>query len=257
MKVVLIEDEAPTLRLLQSTLKRVAPEVVVVQSFDEVEAAANWFKDHPYACDLAFMDIRLSDGLSLEIFSRARVEVPVVFVTAYDEYALEAFNTNGIAYLLKPVDDEQVAMAISKFKRLTAGGTEMMLGYRRQMESLLQQLQPERQYRQSFLLYHRDKMVPVKTAQLAWIHTENELCKARSRDGHTYVMEGSLEKIMEQLNPDDFYRVNRQYIVNRNAIEELQFYFNGRLSLVLSPPAVERVLVSKARASDLKHWLNH
>ena len=256
MRVVLVEDEAPTLRLLKNTILQVAPQTQVVKTFSQVSTSVDWFNTNPEAYDLVFMDIRLSDGLSLEIFSKSPVNAPVIFVTAYDEYALEAFNTNGIAYLLKPIDEEQVKGALEKLESLTAKHPGRSDSYQNQIDQLIQQLIPKQQFRRSFLIHHRDKLIPLKTGILAWIYTQNETCKAQSKDGHSYIIDGSLEKIMEQLDPEDFYRANRQYIVNRNAIEEVHFYFNGRLALQVTNPPKERILVSKARAAEFKAWMD-
>ncbi len=254
MKVIILEDEAANLRLLKGTLERIDPTIEVVNTFGDIKNAVEWLKENPEAFELAFFDIRLSDGLSLQIFSQVEIKAPVIFVTAYDEYALEAFNTNGIAYLLKPIDEEQVQKALDKHKKLALPNSETI--DEGAFDNLIKALTSKQSYRQSYLIHYKDKLVPVKTSSIAWINTEHEICKAKSFDGITYTMDGTLEKIMEELDPYKFYRANRQYIISRDAVEEVHFYFNGRLSLNITHAPKERILVSKAKAAEFKDWMN-
>ena len=258
MRVVIIEDEAATMRMLTKTIEGVSPDVQVVCTMGDVKSAVAWFAEHTAEFDLVFMDIRLSDGISLEIFSQVELKTPVVFVTAYDEYLLEAFRTNGIAYILKPFDKEQIVRAIDKYKMLINSiqpPREQKQDF--DFEALLQKMTARDPYRKSFFVHYRDRLIPVKTEKILWIQTENELCTAQCADGNCYSLDGTLERLMEQLNPDDFYRANRQFVVNRSAILEVHFYFNGRLNLKLEFPPKDKVLISKAKVSEFKNWMNY
>jgi len=258
MRVVIIEDEAATLRMLIKTIEGVSPDVQVVCTLGDVKSAVAWFREHTSDFDLVFMDIRLSDGVSLEIFGQVDLKAPVVFVTAYDEYLLEAFRTNGIAYILKPFDKDQIVLAIDKYKMLMdALQPSKEVGKEFDFEALLQKMTARDPYRKSFFVHYRDKLIPVKTEKILWIQTENELCIAQCADGNSYSLDGTLERLMEQLNPNDFYRANRQFVVNRSAILEVHFYFNGRLNLKLELPPNDKILISKAKVSEFKNWMNY
>lgn len=256
MRIVVIEDEAATRRLLKSTIEQVEPDSEVIQLLDSVQSSVDWFLNNKGKYDLVFMDIQLSDGVSLDIFKQVDVESPVIFVTAYDEYALDAFNTNGISYVLKPFDTDQIEKAISKYKSISFKQGVNPSSDVVSIESVLRALSQQKTYKDSFLIHVKDKMIPLKTESIAWIQTESELCTANTFDGRHYFLDGTLEKIMEDLDPRSFYRANRQYIIHKNAVVEVHFYFNGRLLVHLKPETKDRVLISKAKATDFKSWMN-
>ncbi len=252
---MLIEDEAVTARNLAYLLQVVDPGIRIVAMLPGVQEAIAWLQAHPAAYDLVFSDIRLADGLSFEVFRQVPVQRPVVFVTAYDDYALEAFRHNGIDYLLKPFDEAEIRRALEKYRRLvpsaTAGGEEAKLA------TLLELLsRPAPAYRRSFLVRARNKLVPVEAAHIAWIYTAHELVYAYTPEGQQYLLDETLEELEAQLDPQVFCRANRQFLVNRQAVRALEPYFNGRLLVQLQPVAPEPVLVSKARAGSFRDWLN-
>ena len=254
MRVVIIEDEAATRRMLQSTIEQIEPDVQVVTLLDNVASSVAWFQENTDQYDLVFMDIRLNDGVSLDIFKQVEIKSPVIFVTAYDDYALDAFNTNGISYVLKPFDSDQIEQALNKYKKLVK--EEKSSNVNTSIEAVLHALNQQKTYKESFLIHVKDKMIPLKTDSIAWIQTESEMCTAYTFDGKYFILDGTLEKIMEDLNPKHFFRANRQYIIHKNAVDEVHFYFNGRLLLHLKPTPDDRVLISKAKASEFKNWMN-
>jgi two-component system LytT family response regulator len=253
MRIAIIEDEPATARNLEFMLKEIEVDLKVLATLGSVTEATAWLKDNQQNCDLLFMDIQLSDGLSFEIFNELEVEPSVVFVTAFNEYSLKAFKSNGIDYVLKPFEESELKNALQKFKRLRSSS---FANLNKDVLKLLTELKGGVAYKQSLLIHYKDKLIPVQTSQLAWFYTENELVYAHTFDNKQYVIDLTLENLQEQLNPADFFRANRQFIINRSAITEAEIYFNGRLSVKLKPQPAEEILVSKARVPEFKSWLN-
>ncbi|MDE1193360.1 MAG: LytTR family DNA-binding domain-containing protein [Arachidicoccus sp.] len=251
IRILIVEDEPAIARNLHFILEETA-QVQLLETLTNNEDAANWFNENKDNYDLVFMDIRLSDGLSFEIFNKAKVNAPVIFVTAYDEYALTAFKTNGIDYILKPFDKKELQTALDKFKALTKFDAQ------RENENISQVLKELKQvqYRQSFLVHFRDKLIPISANDIAFFFTVNEVTHAILYDRRKLIVDFTLEELQQQLNPQNFFRANRQFIVQRNAIKEVSYYFNGRLLLITEPAPQENMLISKARASEFKMWMN-
>lgn len=256
MRVLIIEDEPANARNLEFILTEANPAIRIVNVLTGVEETVQWISQNASACDLIFMDIRLNDGISFEIFDKIIIEQPVVFVTAYDNYALQAFKANGIDYILKPYDEQEVKAALDKFSRLQSGGRQPDL--QEQIHLLLRSMQQgSPAYRQSFLVHFREKLLPLETTRIAWFYTAHELVYARTVDNKQYPIEYTLEQLQLQLNPHQFFRANRQFIVQRSAVQEIDLYFNGRLYLKLSPEPDEKVLISKARVPEFKAWMDN
>lgn len=249
LRVVIIEDEPATARNLQHMLEEAAPDTSVLAVLSGVAESVSWLQQHAQQCDLLFMDIRLSDGLSFEIFSQVHLTLPVIFITAYDDYALQAFKANGIDYILKPLDDAELKQALVKYNRLR--NTD---GYA-QLLRMAESLRPA-SYKQSFLVHSRDKLIPVAVSQISWFYTANEIVYAATADNKQHIIDATMEQLQQQLDPASFFRANRQFIVQRKAITEVDFYFNGRLSVKTNPPAKEQMLISKARVPEFKQWMN-
>ncbi|RKR81951.1 LytTR family two component transcriptional regulator [Mucilaginibacter gracilis] len=256
LRVVIVEDEAVTARNLAYVLQSQEAGLTIVSTLSSVAEAVAWFNEYPNACDLIFMDIRLADGLSFDIFVRAAISKPVIFVTAYNDYAIRAFKNNGIDYILKPFDEQEIAKSLQKFKSLVAQNPQT--GSNTDVNLLMQQInQWIKPYKRSFLVHFREKLIPVETLRIAWFYTANEIVYARTTDDRQYIMDFTMEQLEQQLDPQTFYRANRQFIVNRNAITEMDFFFNGRLLIKIKPEPDERILVSKARVPEFKSWMNN
>jgi two-component system LytT family response regulator len=256
LRVLLIEDEPTNARNLEFMLREADSTVEIAGILPGVEEAVTWFRVHGTECDLVFMDIRLSDGLSFEIFQQVKVQQPVIFVTAYDNYALQAFKANGIDYVLKPFDQDEIQQALQKYYRLYSNAPAV--NGQQQIQQLLQALQQGSQaYKQSFLVQFREKLIPLDVAAIAWFYTTNEVVQAHTRDNKQYIIDYTLEQLQQQLNPRLFFRANRQFIVQRSAIQEIELYFNGRLFVRLQPEPAEKVLISKARVPEFKAWLDN
>jgi two-component system LytT family response regulator len=270
LRIVIIEDEPATARNLQFLLHEIDPGIEVLATLGSVKDSVAWMKTSAHQCELIFMDIRLNDGLSLDIFGQAEIAAPVIFVTAYNDYALQAFKANGIDYILKPVDPEELAAALQRFKRLTGRDSNSGIGSTRDagnipggsmpdnatLLALAESLRSQRSYKQSFLVHFRDKLLPLGTEAIAWFHSAGEVTSATTLDNQKHVVEFTLEQLQEQLDPHAFFRVNRQFIVHRKAIREVDFYFNGRLLVKTQPAATDQMLISKARVPEFKAWMN-
>lgn len=256
MKIVIVEDELAASDNLTYLLNRIDPTIEVVAIFDTVKAAVDYFSK-VHEAELVLMDIHLADGISFEIFERVKIDIPVVFTTAYDQYALKAFKVNSIDYLLKPIDEEELTDALNQF---AVQVTEKENGLKNdQLKGLLGLIKGDadkKSYKNTFLVSQRDQLVPLKTTDIAYFFIDLGSVKAVSTDKQTYSLEGKLEDIEESLDPIKFYRANRQYIVNREAIINLKYYFNGKLIVSVDPVSTERIIVSKAKASDFKDWMN-
>jgi two-component system LytT family response regulator len=250
LRVAIIEDEPATARNLRHMLEDIAPDTGVLAILPSVATAVTWLKEHMQECELLFMDIRLSDGLSFDIFTQVDVTLPVIFLTAYDDYALQAFRANGIGYILKPFDEAELKLSLQKYRLFRQDDHSRLLKLVTQLK------EPAAGYKQSFLVHNRDKLIPLTATNIAWFYTANELVYAGTMDNKQYIVDFTMEQLQQQLDPGMFFRANRQFIVQRNAIQEVDFYFNGRLALKVHPEAKEQVLISKARVPEFKQWMN-
>lgn len=253
LRVVIVEDEPATARNLGHILKVLNEDIVILKILPAVAEAVEWFNRHQDGHDLIFMDIRLADGVSFDIFKTTNINSPVIFVTAYDNYAIQAFKNNGIDYILKPFDEEEIAKALHKYMQLTSSAEKVTSLLSAELIQQLHGLQNT--YKRSFLIHHRNKLIPIEAARIAWLYTAHELVYAQTFDDRQYTMEFTMEQLEQQLDPYLFFRANRQFIANRQAITEVDFYFNGRLSLKLKPLPEELVLISKARVPIFKAWM--
>lgn len=235
---------------LQRLIGLVEPEMEVVTVLKSVEESVEWFASHP-APDVVFMDIHLSDGSSFNIFDKVDMACPVIFTTAYDQYALNAFKVNGIDYLLKPVDRDELRRAITKFKALTVKAVDGDV-----VGMLLSALREEkgREYKSRLLIPHKDKFLSLDVEDIAYVYAENKVSRIVSRKGNEYRMNLSLEELSKQLDPSLFFRANRQFIVSRPAVKDIYTWFDSKLALNLNVETPEKIIISRARVQDFKSW---
>ena len=248
MNIVIIEDEELAVRNLENIFKEIG-DVKTVSVLESIADTVEWFgmNEDP---DLVFMDIHLADGSAFEIFKLIDINCPVIFTTAYDEYALQAFKVNSIDYLLKPVDVAAVKKALGKLKNITKGNVTSD-----DMKRILSILKPGAEYKTHFLVSQKgDKLVPLIANDIAYIYIELNIVKAVTFEEKTFVLQYTMDELSDMLNPKDFYKANRQYIIARKAVKDIDLWFNNRLSINLKPAAPEKVLVSKARITDFKMW---
>ena len=246
MRALIIEDETAAARNLEAVLREVAPGVEILATLESVGESVEWLQSNPQP-DLLFMDIHLADGDSFRIFESVEITAPVIFTTAYDRYALEAFKVNSIDYLLKPINTEDVRRALEKLRRLTSGER---LDYGTRVRSLASQRQEE-----VFLVHVRDKIIPLQRDRIAYCYTANEKVTACDFDGAVYPMDKTLEALQSLLPDRDFFRANRQFIIARRAVKEIAVWFGSRLTLHLTVETPERIVISKARVPEFKEWL--
>lgn len=248
MKALIIEDEMMAAQSLQKLLAKVSPDTEVLCVLETVEESVEWLTSHPMP-DLLFMDIHLADGSSFAIFDKVDITCPVIFTTAYDEYALKAFEVNSIDYLLKPINKSDLERAMNKYKSLIASHQKPSL------DGLLEQMGGVRKkYKSCFLIPERDKLIPLATSNIAYIFIDTKTVKAIAMDGHTYYLNQTLDEIMAQLDPEQFFRANRQFIISRWSVKDMTVWFGNKLAVNLIVPTPEKIIVSKARVGEFKTW---
>ena len=255
MKVVIIEDEYPAAERLEKLLHRTDQAIKVVAILDSVEASVRWLQ-HNTSPDLILSDIQLSDGLSFEIYEQVLIQSPIIFTTSYDEYAIRAFKLKSIDYLLKPIKYEELAQAIRKYQtfRNEFSGNDQAA----RLEQLLDNLSgTERAYKKRFLVKKQEQLIPVTDEEIAYFHTEHELVYLTTRTNKKYVVDYTLEQIESRLNPAQFFRINRQFILNISAIQQIHTYFSSRLKLQIHPSSDDEILVSKGKVKPFKAWLEN
>lgn len=248
MKALIIEDESIAAQALETLIKETSPETEIIAVLQTIEESVEWFEENPMP-DLVFMDIHLADGSSFAIFEKTEITCPIIFTTAYDEYALKAFEVNSIDYLLKPINKVDLERALNKYKNFTApSGQSSLEGLLAQMGGL------RRKYKTCFLIPERDKLIPLATSNIAYIYIDTKTVKAIANDGHTYFLNQTLDDIMAQLDPEAFFRANRQFIIARSAVKDMSIWFGNKLAINLIVPTPEKIIVSKARVSEFKTW---
>ena len=248
MKALIIEDEVLASKHLLQVLDEVG-DIFVIEVLESITETIEWFGRNPQP-DIVFMDIHLADGSAFEIFKHVNISCPIVFTTAYDEYALKAFKVNSIDYLLKPIDADAVQQALKKLKGLAS--TEEM---KRAVNNLIDSFRKTSKYKTHFLIPSKgDKLIPVQTSDLACFYIDTGLVKALTFNETTFRFEYTLDELAGLLDPGDFFRANRQYIISRKAIKDIDLWFNSRLSVNLKISVPERILISKARIPEFKSW---
>ena len=250
LRVIIIEDEKYTAKDLADTLKKVDSNIEIVATLSSVEQAVNFFKKEK-EFDLIFSDIQLPDGLSFDVFKSVKIEVPVIFCTAFDKYALEAFDTNGIDYLLKPFNKASVSKALDKYMALKFNFKSPETNLDKLIYKLEQQMSRQSN---SVIVYQRDKIVPVETNQIALFYLEDDYAFALTFDSQKHILTQSLEEL-ENLCGNSFFRANRQYLVNRKAIKDASRYLNRKILINLNVTYQEQILVGKLKITSFLQWL--
>lgn len=259
MNILIVEDEDIAAKKLAKTLAAVAPDAAVVAVTCSIRETVAWLQAHPVgqpdAPDLILMDIELSDGQSFQIFEQLSVKTPVIFTTSYDEYAIRAFKVNSIDYLLKPVQKDELRAALDKFGRQSSSppaNIDVTVGDL--LKELRKQLAPK-EYRQRFLVQYAAKLLSLDTNQIAYFFTDNRMNQIRTLDGRKMVVDYSMDELEAMLDPAQFFRVSRSFLVSMNSVEQIQTYFGNRLSLKLKPAIDKEVVVSREKLTPFKDWL--
>lgn len=247
LKILVIEDETAATVNLLSIISEVCPNAKILATIESITDAVEWFKNNP-APDIVFMDIHLADGDAFRIFEKADITSPVIFTTAYDQYALEAFSVNSIDYLLKPINAADLKRAVDKLSRLTGSAA---LAYSERQKGIA----TGKTAAENFLIHIKDKIVPVKKDEIAFFYTSDERVSIYTLDGRMFSYDKSLETISAQLPNTEFFRANRQFIVSKAVINDVSVWFGSRLTLNLKIKTPERIVISKARVPLFKRWL--
>ena len=254
MNILIIEDEKPAARLLQRKVEKLGLQINTM--LHSVEEAIAWFQNNPHP-DLIFLDIQLSDGLSFEIFeyfdkAQQHIKSAVIFTTAYDEYALRAFKLNSIDYLLKPIDEEDLEVAVNKFKARTQS-QNISLDFEAIKRMLVNPV--EKEYKKRFSVKIGQQLKVISIDEVECFYSENKGTYIHTLDNRDYLIDSTLEVVEAEINPKEFYRVSRKFIVPLKAVKEIQVYSNSRLKIILPTYKDDEVIVARERVSDFKEWI--
>tara|TARA_B100000678_G_scaffold289250_1_gene299396 strand:+ start:151 stop:909 length:759 start_codon:yes stop_codon:yes gene_type:complete len=251
MNILIIEDESPAAERLRRLLKPLLPDAFFHGPLDSVRSAVNWLNDNPNP-DLIFLDIQLADGLSFDIFRQYDVNTPVIFCTAYDQYAIRAFKLNSIDYLLKPIDPHDLEGAVTKFLRQRETRAPHI-----DVEYLQQSMQvQEKVYKSRFITRIGDQLKPVEVEGISLFYSADKITFMQLENGRPYPLDYSLDQVEGLVDPQRFFRVNRKFIISMSGIEDIRTYSSSRLKLKLKNVEDKDVLVSRERVNDFKKWLD-
>ncbi|MBX3252769.1 MAG: response regulator transcription factor [Chitinophagaceae bacterium] len=251
MKILIVEDEELAVKKLQKTLATVDSSLEVGGITDSISSTVEWLQNNE-APDLILMDIELADGQSFAIFDLAKVTSPVIFTTSYDEYALKAFKVNSIDYLLKPVQPEDLEMALNKFRSLRSSNTSTAIQLL--VKELQQKLAPK-EYRKRFLVKNGQKLVSVEIQDIAYFYSDGRLNFFKTKGNKKFIVDYTMDELEEMLNPHDYFRISRSFYISIGSVEKIDDYFGNRLILQLMPATDREVLVSRERVADFKKWM--
>lgn len=248
MKVLIVEDETSASENLTDILKDIDPSIEIMGYTESVQQTVRWLSagNKP---DLIFMDIHLSDGSSFAVFDKISVEIPIVFTTAYDEYAIDAFKVNSIDYLLKPVKQSDLERALDKFSRLSRNDTD------RYIEMMKELASTRGSYKSRLLVPVKDRLVPVQVSDVSCFYTADEATTIYLKNGQSYPCGWTLNQIMGSLDPNEFVRANKQFILSRSSIRNITIWFDSRLKIDIDIDVPERIYVSKNKAAEFKAWI--
>ena len=255
MKVLIIEDEIPAQRMLQEMLAEMDDKIEVVGCLNSVASSVDWFNNNPHP-ELVLMDIQLSDGISFDILRQTVINSMIIFTTAYDEYAIQAFKVNSLDYLSKPIDKDELQAAFNKYEHYSntfIRHKNTQLDYT-EIASIIKKA--ESQYRKRFLIQTNEDFFQLTVEQIAYFYSLEKITFAVTFDLRKYPLNFSLENLKEQLDPDMFFKVNRQIIININAIQKIHSFFQGKLVISSKPAYSEKIIVGKDKAASFKRWLD-
>ena len=242
IKAAIIEDEIPAARLLRDTLLSLRPDWEVQLLPGNIEEAVEWFGQHPHP-DILFLDIQLTDGNSFLFIEQAHPESMIVFTTAYDEYAVRAFSVNSIDYLLKPIHEDHLMQTIQILQQLSAAHETSV--------------SVQKKYRTRFLISSGEKLFTLQVSDIAYFYSENKLTFAVTHKNREYLIDLALDRLSEQLDPDHFFRTNRQTLVCIDAIQRIESYFLGKAIVHVQPPFKDKIMISKDKMASFRMWLNY
>ncbi len=257
MKVLIIEDEHPAAEKLERYLQRYDPNLEVVEKIQTVQGSVEWLKEHQQSVDLLFMDIQLIDGLSFEVFDQVKITKPVIFTTAFDQYAINAFKVNSIDYLLKPITFDDLTSSLKKFESLKENLADNESNANLELlGKALAQIQGKESYKSRFMVKLGEHIRSLTTDEISVFYAEGRNGFIRTTQGRKFVIDYKLEELEEILDPKIFFRVNRTYIVNINAIRDVIVYSNSRLKVLIDDDFDKEIIVSREKVSSFKEWFD-
>lgn len=253
MKVVIVEDEPNAAQRLSKLIVELESQAEILATIDSVKRSVAWFKSNP-SPDLVFMDIQLGDGLSFEIFEQVKVHAPVIFTTAYDAYALKAFKVNSVDYLLKPVDKSELLNALDKYRSVSARPSTQTHDLLNNIGQAVQML--TRKYKTRFVIKVGEHLKTIEVSQVRYFFSQDKTTFCTTEESRNLIVDYTLEQLEEMLDPDEFFRINRKYLVRSSSIKDMINYTNSRLKLILKGSDDDDVIVARERVQDFKDWLD-
>ncbi len=250
IKILIIEDEEPAVKRLQKMILELEPNAEMLENIVSVSSGVTWLQENATP-DLIFSDIQLSDGLSFEIFKQVEVGCPIIFTTAYDQYAIEAFKVNSIDYLLKPIKKDDLQVAINKYKKLSSG-EKTNIDIKKLMEAFTTS---NSNYKTRFIVRYGEHIKTIKIEEVAYFYTEDKINFLSTIEGRRYTIDYNLDNLESMLDPKVFFRINRQYIISIHSIKEMFAYTKSRVLIKLNPVSKHETIVSTERSGDFKLWL--
>lgn len=247
MKVLIIEDELPAFNRLSKLIQELVPLADILVQLDSIQAATEWFAANALP-DVVFMDIHLADGSAFDLLETVTINCPIVFTTAYDQYAVDAFKVASIDYLLKPVKREDLQHAFTKLRQLRTI-------FRNEPETPKSVPEPRKEFRKRFVIRFGEHIKTLNVEEIAYFYSENRVTFARNHDGRMLPVDYNLDALEDMLDPSSFFRINRQYLISLNAISEMKTYSKARVIVTLKPATPEQPVVSSERSAYFKQWL--
>ncbi len=254
-KILVIEDEDIAAKRLINIIKRLMPNSEISGPLDSISGSISYLSNNPPP-DLLFLDIHLADGMSFEIFEHVKIPSPIIFTTAFDEFAIKAFELNSIDYLLKPIDKKKLAASIVKYNSINkyySQSDEML-----QLKSIILSLNANSsKYKSRFLVSKGDLLFPIQTDTIAYFIAEDKVVQLYTSDNKKYIINYTLDSLEEKLDPEYFFRINRHCIISLKSVHKVHNYFNYKLKIEVIPPSSEELIVSKSRTTEFKQWMNN
>ena len=253
MNVLIIEDEKIAANNLEKMLHQIDININVQNKIDSIEESVKWLSNN--TVDLIFLDIHLADGLCFKIFEQIEIKTPIIFTTAYDQYAIRAFKVNSIDYLLKPIELKALKNALGKLDELKKQYSEDSFISQNQLEKLLELSKTKRDYKSRFITKIGDQIKSIKIKDIAYFFAEDNEVFIRSLNNRSFIIDYSLNQLSNMLDPKYFFRINRAYIININAIHKIHKFFNSRLKIELEPARDDTILISRVKVSEFLEWM--
>jgi DNA-binding LytR/AlgR family response regulator len=257
MNVVIIEDEASVAQNLTDILYEIAPEITILVVLESIRDSIKWFANNPEP-DIAFFDIKIADGHSFEILEKITINFPIIFTTAFDAYALQAFKYNSIDYLLKPIKKSDLEKAILKYKNLCTRDASLV-NYNTKLIDTIKKIKESSKnpiYKKSFLVTYRNQLIPIDVAEIAYFFLENQIVYCKTHNNNCYQISTTLEKLEKGVDPTHFFRVNRQCIIAKQAVKSVEIYEHRKLKVIPHVAHSSEIYISKLKATRFKNWLH-